>query len=183
MNQRLTKFFKGLNDWHITQRYSDRHKALDIIGNKVNFGYGTPLCAPENCLVLGITSEELSHNDKSLESGYGIRFKGLETGLEYLYWHTLPIFPVYGGDIVPRGQIIAYMGNAGMVYQGGKYVPLDNRLKEPYLGTHLHIQIEKDGKRVDPYPLLNFNWEPQYTLVDSISALIKVLKKISQGIK
>ena len=168
---------------HITQIFHEGHKALDIVGNKTNFGYGTPLCAPENCLVLGITSEELSHDNKSLEHGYGIKLRGLETGIEYLYWHCLPIFPVYGGDTVKRGQIMAYMGNAGLVYQGGNYVPLEQRIKAPFQGTHLHIQAEKDGQRIDLLPLINFSWEPTYTFTDLVGATMKVLRKISQGIK
>lgn len=177
----LSTFFKGMTLNSITQVYHAGHKALDIIGNKTNFGYGTPLCAPENCLVLGITKEELSHDNKDLEHGYGIKLKGLETGMEYLYWHCLPIFPVYGGNTVKRGQIVAYMGNAGLVYQGGQYVPLEQRTTNPFHGTHLHVQVEKDGVRIDPLPLINFQWQPTYTLSDFISATLVVLKKISQG--
>lgn len=178
----LTLFFKGMTRDHITQISHTRHQALDIVGNKTNFGYGTPLCAPENSLILGITSEKVTRDNHDLEHGYGIKFKGLETGIEYLYWHCLPIFPVNGGDVVKRGSIVAYMGNAGLVYHGGAYVPLDKRTSVPFKGTHLHIQAEKDGKRIDPFPLINFSWQPQYGVLEVMSATLVVLKKIAQGL-
>jgi hypothetical protein len=178
----ISTFFKGMTPGHISQIFHEGHQALDITGNKTNFGYGTPLCAPENCLVLGITKSELSHDNKDLEAGYGVRLKGLETGLEYLYWHCLPTFPVYGGDSVPRGQIVAYMGNGGPVYQGGKYVPLEERTTAPFKGTHLHVQVEKDGVRIDPLPLINFHWQPTYSFSDYLGAMLKVLNKISKQI-
>lgn len=180
---KLTLLFKGMTEGHITQVFHRGHDALDIIGNKSSFGYGTPLCAPENCLVLGITSEELTSDNKDLEHGYGIRLKGLETGLEYLLWHCLPIFPVYGGDIVSRGQIVAYMGNAGTVYQNGVYVPLAERTTKPFGGTHVHFEVFKQGDRIDPYPLFNWSWQPQYSLADYIGAFMRVLSKISKNIK
>lgn len=173
----ISTFFKGMTQGHVTQIFHKGHQALDIVGNKVSFGYGTPLCAPEMCRVLGITKEELSHDNKGLENGYGIRLKGLETGHDYLYWHCLPLFPVYGGDVVKAGQVVAFMGNAGLVYQGGQYVPLDKRNKMPFPGTHLHIQMELNGKRVDPLKHINFSWQPQYSLTELMSATIVVLKK------
>lgn len=180
----LTKFFKGMSKDNITQIFHPGHPALDITGNKTNFGYGTPLCAPENVLVLGINGDKpLTVDSHDLEYGYGIRLKGLETGHEYLYWHCLPYFPVWGGDTINRGQIVAFMGDAGDVSQGGSYVPLDQRLSAPYRGTHLHIQMYKDGTLIDPLPFINFSWEPQYTLMDQISATLKVLSKISKQLK
>lgn len=162
---------------HITQTFHSKHPALDIVGNDVNYGYGTPLCAPENCTVMGITTESLSHDNKALEHGYGIRLRGQETGYEYLYWHTLPIFPVWGGDSVKRGQIVAFMGNAGMVYVGGVYVPLEKRTKSPFAGTHLHIEMYEGSGKSNPLPLINWSWEPNWTYRDYLIAMVAVLKK------
>lgn len=182
----ITKFFKGMTPEHISQKFHSKHQALDIIGNDVLFGYGTPLCAPENCLVLGITLEILiPGTTKGLENGYGIRLKGLETGHEYLFWHCLPFFPVWGGETVPRGQIVAFMGNSGNVYAGGKYVPLEDRDQLPFDpkdpeedGLHVHVETFLKGKKVDPTTLINWSWEPSYTKIDLMKATVKVLEKV-----
>lgn len=182
---KLTLFFKGMTKDDITQVFHSGHKAWDLVEYNTPTGklYGTPLCAPENCLVLGVTKESLSHDNSGLEHGYGIRLRGLETGHDYLYWHTLPTFPVWGGDTVKRGQIVAYMGNAGYVTVGGVYVPLEERVKDPEPGTHLHVVVYKNGVEIDPMPLINWNWQPQYTFLDFVRAMMVVLKKISQNIK
>lgn len=164
----------------ISQTYHAGHRAWDIYERTpLVHTYGIALCAPEDCLVLGINGDTFTPNEhKRLENGYGIRLKGLETGLEYLYWHCLPTFPVWGGQRVNRGQIVAYMGNAGNVYAGGKYVPLDKRLEEPKLGTHVHFVVfDKDGNQIDPAPLFNWSWQPQYSYLDLLKAFIVVLQK------
>ena len=178
----LSKLFKGQTKGHTSQTFHRKHLALDIIGNNVNFGYGTPLCAPENCRVVRITGDTFTpdehQRDLKVEHGFGIYLKGLETGLEYLYWHCLPIFPVWGGDIVPRGQIVAFMGNYGLVYQEGKYIPIDQRTVAPYKGNHLHIQVEDEGHtRIDPTSLIDWNLEPSYTVLDLMKATLKVISK------
>ncbi len=179
----LTKFFKGMTRDNITQIFHDGHLGLDIISTNFKYGYGTPLVTPERSLILGITDEKVTEDNKDLEKGYGVRFRGLETGHEYLYWHCLPIFPINGGDEVGRGQIIAYMGNSGRVTVGGNLVPLSERTTNPYHGTHLHIQMYKGRELIDPFPFINWNWEPQYGFADSITAQLKVLNKIAKLIK
>ena len=163
----------------ITQGFHSKHLGWDLVERSTPQGqlYGTPLCAPENCTVLGVTLEELTHTNVGLEKGYGIRLKGIETGYEYLYWHCLPIFPVNGGDSVKRGQIVAYMGNAGYVTVGGIIVPIEDRLKDPEPGTHLHVEIFENGKQINPLPLVNWNWEPQWTTLDFMVALLATLQK------
>jgi hypothetical protein len=175
----LTLFFKGMVPFNITQGYHTDHKALDIMSWSRTNGYGTPLCAPENCRVDRITSkEQLVGHDQGLVRGHGVWLTGLETGYRYLFWHTLPLLPVNGGDIVKRGQIVAYMGNAGYVVSGGQYVPIEERTTPPYRGTHLHIEMfDKNGNAVDPKPFINWNWQPQYTLTDFMTAMIAVLQK------
>lgn len=180
----LTKFFKGMTKENISQIFHAGHPALDIISWQKGFtnGYGTPLCAPEMCRVEGITREwlEPEGSTEGIKNGYGIKLKGLETGYSYLFWHTLSVLPVNGGDIVKRGQIVAYMGNAGRVYSGGAYVPLEKRNYAPFPGTHLHIEMYDNGKQIDPLPFINFNWEPQYTLFENLEAIKNTLLKISR---
>jgi hypothetical protein len=174
----LSLVFKGMTKNHVSQIFHAGHKALDIVGNKTSYGYGTPLCAPENCTVMGITKEELSHDNKGLEHGYGIRLRGTTSNYEYLFWHCLPLFPVWGGDIVLRGQIVAFMGNSGNVYQGG-YVPLDKRNTPPFLGTHLHLVVYDRVHKIDidPIPLFDWKREPGYTVIDAMVATVRVLQK------
>ncbi len=188
----ISLLFKGMNKSSITQDFHKGHKALDITPpKKINFGYGTPLCAPENCLVLGINGDGFTaFSYKNFVYGYGIKLKGLETGHEYLFWHCLPMFPVWGGDMVKRGQIVAYMGNSGKVFQGNKEVELKDRDQLPFNpknpeedGLHLHFEMYKNGKQIDPTPHFNWSWQPQYGALDQIRASLVVINKIRKNIK
>lgn len=187
----LTKPFKGMNHTCITQGFHDRHKGWDIVSYAKPYvnGYGTPLCAPERCKIEKIVGDTYTpESHKPLAKGYGVWFTGLETGNVYVYWHTLPYLPVHGGDIVERGQIIAYMGNAGIVRSAGVDVPINERTTPPYKGTHLHVEIYKPGSsvggfggdRFDPALWYNLNLEPQYTVADQLRAIGVVLKKIAK---
>jgi len=179
MENILTLPFKKMTRDDITQVFHAGHEAWDLVENSTAFGklYSTPLCAPENCLILWNTKALLTTDHQDLEHGYGVRMKGLETGLEYLYWHTLPLSPVWGGQTVRRGQIVAFMGNSGNVRVGGTYIPLEERLKDPELGTHLHLEVYKDGDRIDPMPLFNWSWQPDWGLVEYMQAMLVVLQK------
>ena len=176
----LTKFFKNFKPDNISQTYHAGHLALDIVseGKGLINGYGKPLCAPEQCLVLGISGDTYSpDNHTAITKGYGVRLRGMETGHEYLFWHCMPLFPVWGGQTVQRGQIVAYMANSGNVYMGTKYVPIEQRLVPPYRGTHLHFEMFKGGNRISPLSHINWSWEPNYTLFDQMKAFVVVLEK------
>lgn len=175
----LTLFFRGMKPYHLTQGFHDKHQALDIVGT-----YGTPLCAPENCLVLGIRGDTFTPEDNTNTiKGYGIRLKGLETNTEYLFWHCLPYFPVWGGDTVKRGGIIAFMGNSGYVLVGGKEVQVDERLSPTKPGTHLHIEAELNGNRIDPLPLINWSWQPTWGYYDLLKATLVCVSKMARNVK
>jgi hypothetical protein len=155
-----------------TQTFHAGHQAIDYGGS-----YGTPLVAPEDCTVLGITPETFTPNDYApLTHGYGIRLLSLDGKRDWLFWHNLPIHPVSAGEKVKAGQIIAFMGNSGNVYSGGHYVPIEERTKS-HRGTHLHLELMVDGQRIDPLPLLTE--EPRYTVFDQMKATMVVLGKIS----
>jgi len=187
--------WKGMKPAHITQGFHEKHQGIDVAGeNPVLLrGYGVPLCAPENCRIeriIGDTFTPESH--ENLERGFGVWFTGLETGRVHVYWHTQPILPVHGGQIVQRGKILAFMGNSGKVWSGGKPVPIDERSVKPYAGTHLHWEIYPQGhpvgffggkNRIDPQPLLNWNWQPQYGWGDLLAAYKTTLEKVSSVIQ
>lgn len=173
---------------HISQTYHEGHRSLDLVnqGGYVN-GYGTPLCAMENMRIERIVGDSYtSDHEGNLERGYGVWATGLETGLVYLYWHTQPILPINGGDVIKRGGIIAWMGNAGKVFTGGVYVPLEQRTTAPFPGTHLHLTIYPQGQKigthdasaVNPLLYLNWDWEPQYSIFELLSAVSVTLKKL-----
>lgn len=174
---------------NISQTFHANHKGLDIwapkkTGNLAN-GYGEPLCAPEDVEILSITGDKLTEGNHALEHGYGVFMKGLETGYSYLFWHTLPVLPVNVGDVIRRGKIVGYMGNAGNVFAGGVYVPLEKRNTAPFNGTHLHIEMYDRGWQlgrrktfVNPLDHLNYFSEPTYTTGDQLTAASKVLMKM-----
>jgi murein DD-endopeptidase MepM/ murein hydrolase activator NlpD len=172
----------------ITQKFNTKHFAWDIVTTDTRkLRYGTPLAAPERVKVIRIVGDTYTPGDtKNLARGYGIFMQGLETGLFHQYWHTLPILPVSVGDIVERGKIVAFMGNAGTVRVGGKDVPVEQRLEDEKPGTHLHWEImetytpNKKGKHVDPKTLVDVGKLPTYTSVDVLRSTAVVLGKMSR---
>lgn len=189
---KITKPFKGATLGDITQFFNSTHRALDWakarrLGNKILSPYGTPLVAPERSKVVTIYGNNLAIDDSnlpntvgSLKNGYGVWMKGLETGYMHLYWHTQPILPISVGEIVERGQIVAFEGNAGNVMVNGTYVPLDQRLDFPYPGTHLHqASHDQAGQPIDPLTFIDMETEPTYTTADLLVAISKTLGKMS----
>ena len=189
----ISLLFKGMGRNSITQGFHFNHRAWDLVPpKKVYFGYGTPLCAPEDFEVLGINGDGFtpSSHEKFLY-GYGIKLKGLKTGLQYLFWHCLPMFPIWGGNRGKEGQIVAYMGNSGTVSQGGKPVELKDRDQVPFNpkdpeedGLHLHFELyDKNGKQIDPMSYFDWDKQPEYGAAEQIRAATVVLNKLIRNIK
>lgn len=189
----LTKPFKGMTLASVSQSFHDGHKAIDLasFNSSLVSGYGTPLCAMEDSRILKITGDSpVDETTAGLERGYGIYLRGLETGYSYLYWHCLPWFPVWGGDIVKRGQIVAYMGNAGNVRLGNNYVPINERTAPAKAGTHLHLEMFDKGyvvggkkKFLNPLEHISMLQDPIYTFTDQLKATLVVLSKIVKSVK
>lgn len=191
----FTKLFKGMRVEDITQGFSSVHPAIDIarnlpfIDNRF-WGYGQPLSAPENVRIESIVGNGFTPGDNTgLERGWGVWMTGLETGLVHVYWHSQPILPVNGGDVIPRGNIVCYMGNSGKVTSGGTPVPVEERNEKPHKGTHLHWEIYPNGHkigffggagRLDPRRLINWNWEPNNSLKHQLESYAKVLIKMQK---
>jgi len=168
---KLSTPIKNFTHDDITQHFHKDHKALDIVENSRKSIYGLPLCAMEDCKITRThrTDGFTPGSRAKLKDGYGLDMTGLETGLKYRYWHVQPYLPVSKGDVVKRGQIVAYMGNAGTVRVGGKDVPIEERTEKPYRGTHLHLMVWKNNKLTDPLPLIDFYQLPTY----GASAILK----------
>lgn len=174
---KLLKPFRGATFHSISTHYNPTHKATDWW-----YKYGTPLVAPENGKVIRILGNEYTPgNTHPLAKGYVIEIEG-ESGLQHEYWHIMPYLPVKVGDIVTRGQIVAYMGNSGNVLSNGKYVPVADRTKAPYYGTHLHQNVIRGEEYLDPYILIDMTEEPAYTIVDQLSAMGKTVKNMATSI-
>ncbi len=187
---KILKPYKGFSLANITQFYTQTHHAIDSVPKRTwGLGaYGTPLVAPEKVTIGKIYDSQYDplnpHDDRPITNGYGLWMLG-ESGYEHLYWHTQPTFPVERGDVVEKGTIIAYVGNSGNVFVGGQYVPIGDRDHEPFLGTHLHQQIDNQNNGVpdkgyphDPLDFIDLDTEPSYTIMDELKAATKTLLKI-----
>ena len=166
--------FKNATSNKISTPFTLVHPAVDWFDK-----YGTPLVAPEDCVVMGITGEEFTpDNYEPLRRGYGIKLRG---NYDWLFWHCQPIFAVRVGEEVKAGQIIGYMGNSGNVLAGGKYVPVEERANEPHSGTHLHLECWNGIVRIDPVPLMTE--EPNYTYFEAIKAISITIGKLLNLLK
>ena len=183
--ERLSIPYKGATPNHVSQTFHSGHKGLDMVVFAANNGYGTPLTAPEDVKVLRIIGDTYTPgSNRKLEHGYGLFMKGLETGFTHFYWHTLPILPVSVGQVVRRGEIVAFMGNAGNVRSGGVYVPIEQRTKKPYAGTHLHYELMSPEYRLggvkrplNPLDYLDWGLEPTYGIFGLVGAVSAVVAK------
>jgi len=79
--------------------------------------------------------------DKPDREGLVISVKGRD-GVRTLYMHLSKIL-VKKGDVIKRGQLIAKSGNSGQTVNGRPLAP------------HIHIQVKKDGKNIDPLVYVN----------------------------
>lgn len=178
--------YKGANKSHISQGYHDAHKALDFSPYQ---GWGKFLCAPENVKITNvIDSLELSESLDPMKRGYGVMMQSIEHPTRYhLFWHCLPISIVSMGDTVMAGGIVAQMGNSGECYRGGVYVPLEDRNKTK-AGTHLHWEYfdeGADGSRnyINFFNEIDWNAQPNYSILDQIIAITKIVTKIKVVLK
>lgn len=183
----VTKPFKKASVHSITQGFHSQHNGLDMVTPPGMTAYGTPLCAPERVRIMTVIGNTYTANDSTnTKRGYGLFMKGLETGYIHQFWHTLPIIPVSVGDIIQRGKIVAFMGNAGYVKRNGVYVPLERRNDSDKPGTHLHWEMmekyenNKEFGHVDPRQFIDWSLEPTYTVMDQLTTYTKVLAKIAR---
>ncbi len=102
----------------------DFHTGIDIANRK-----GTPIYAADGGTVVLVKKLNYSY-------GYYLRIKHDNTGYETLYAHCSEIL-VEEGQRVNKGQVIAKMGSTGNS-----------------TGNHLHLEIIKNGQKINPRPLL-----------------------------
>lgn len=180
----MLKPFKKFNLENITQGYHEKHRAIDSLPFRKEGAYGTPLVAPEDCVIGKIYGNKYTPDDlQPVKNGFGLFMKGPK--YEHLYWHTQPVFPVNTGDFVKKGTIVAYCGNSGNVFSNGEYVPVGERYIPNFKGTHLHQTISEIGvgELLNPMDFIDLNEEPQYTLWDELKAISTTLLKITTLLK
>jgi hypothetical protein len=161
--------YKGFNLQHITQGWSESHKAFDIAKPKLGASFGTWLVAMENCIVENIMSAENWDNGWEYDRGFGILLRSIANPeVKYSYWHTLAFFPVNKGDTVLQGQPVAMLGNSGYCISNGQVVQYKDKLKYPFLGAHCHLSCPQNTiDRIDFSIPINFD------LITTISLTLK----------
>lgn len=119
----------------ITQKFSSKHKALDIVKYKSQLDN---IIAHTDGKVVFCQTGHKNNKGSTGNASYGNCIKLEHTnGYSTLYAH-LDSVAVKLGDTVKKGQVIGRMGNTGNSY-----------------GAHLHWEVRKNNKHVDPTPYLN----------------------------
>ena len=108
------------------------HTGQDILA-----AYGTPIFAVDSGVVTTIYYEP-NANYLTCNGGYGnLVVITHDNGLQTYYAHCSAIADIYVGQRVTAGENIAFVGSTGRSY-----------------GNHLHIEVHKNGYKVDPTPYL-----------------------------
>lgn len=108
------------------------HTGQDILAP-----YGTPIFAVDSGVVTSIYYEA-NANYLSCNGGYGnLVVITHDNGLQTYYAHCSAIADIYVGQRVTAGENIAFVGSTGRSY-----------------GNHLHIEVHKNGYKVNPSPYL-----------------------------
>lgn len=142
--------------------------------------YGEFLVAPEDVEVIQlIDAENISPDLAPLSRGYGILMRSIKNpSVEYLHWHCLPVFPCEEGDFIKQGEEVAQIGNSGFVMQGGTIVPISDRLKPPYYGSHTHFERRENGRYTDPLTYIDWSIEVSGVELSVIQKIINNLIKL-----
>jgi murein DD-endopeptidase MepM/ murein hydrolase activator NlpD len=158
-------YLNPVNKGKITQHYGENpelyqerfgikyHNGVDI----VSF-HGDKLYAPEDGYIYKYY--DLSHG--SVSKGFGVCILGNpdENGFcnEWVLWHTMSNVQIPKDGKVKQGDIVAYEGDSGAVFQNGVEVPDSQKGVKPFPGTHLHLGLRKVHQMKSPiHPLKNIH--------------------------
>ncbi|HFE62851.1 MAG TPA: hypothetical protein ENK14_00350 [Caldithrix sp.] len=97
---------------------------------------GIDIVAPQGTPVVASADGSVLYSGWTMDGGYTIII-GHTNGYYTFYKHNLRNL-VYNNQRVKQGEVIAYLGNSG----------------EKSYGPHLHFEIWKDGKPIDPRKLI-----------------------------
>ncbi|NLK98210.1 MAG: M23 family metallopeptidase [Epulopiscium sp.] len=115
-------------DGIITSRFGDR---INPVLNKKEFHEGIDIGAEKEKKIVAVKSGTVLLVKYSQTYGNILKYE-VEDGYVITYAHCNEIF-VKEGEKIKQGQVIASVGNTGMV-----------------TGPHLHYGISKNGKFIDP---------------------------------
>ena len=119
----------------ITQGYSSVHNAVDVV--KAPSLLDDIIAHSAGKVIFCQTGYKNAKGSKG-NASYGNCVKiDHGNGFATLYAHLNKVY-VVNGQSVEHGQAIGYMGDSGNAY-----------------GAHLHFEVWKDGKRIDPTAYLN----------------------------
>ena len=118
----------------ITQGFSASHKAVDIGRSHVT---GEPVIAHTAGKVVFCQTGHKNNKNATGNATYGNCVKiDHGNGFSTLYAHLATV-SVKKGDVVKAAQVIGTMGNTGRSF-----------------GMHLHFEVRRDNKHIDPTPYL-----------------------------
>jgi hypothetical protein len=117
---------------------------------------GIDMAAPEGVKIYAMEEgvvEDIK-NDSHNGNGVVIKYTGAADGYRSTMIHMLKPPAVQKGQSLIKGQFLGYVGSTGTS-----------------TGFHLHLEIRKDGKLIDPATVINFEpWTPRDYQFDSSNA-------------
>lgn len=120
----------------ISQYYNDSHSAIDIVGENYTLDYIT---AHSQGRIVEIQDGRSNMKGSIGNIAYGNYIKiDHQNGYQTLYAHMQAGLNVKNNQYIEQGTIIGYMGDSGDAY-----------------GAHLHFEVWKDGRRINPTEFLN----------------------------
>lgn len=147
----------------ITNRYSNSHTGVDIVGKGSTLD---DIVAHSDGTVIFLQTGRKNQKGSTGNASYGncikLRHAG---GYDTLYAHLATV-NVKMGEKVKKGQVIGTMGDSGNAY-----------------GSHLHFEVFKNNRRVNPTPYLTrdfietSSYYPIYK--GNTTSIVDALKSIS----
>lgn len=120
----------------INQNYSNNHPAIDLVGENYTLDN---IVAHSNGIIVELIDGRSNIKGSIGNIAYGNYIKiDHQNGYYTLYAHLQNGINLRKNQLIKQGQTIGYMGDSGNAY-----------------GKHLHFEIWKDNKRINPQEYLN----------------------------
>lgn len=117
----------------INTLFGSNHKGIDFAWNSKHGGPNAPIYASGAGKVIRVVDGKKNNLNRLIKSFGNLVEIMHADGSVTRYAHLRTGAVVKKGDIVDAGEIIGYMGNSGYAF-----------------GNHLHFELIKDGKRINP---------------------------------
>lgn len=143
------------------------HEAIDAIAGNPAETYGTPFVCPFPSATLYAFQPEANPT-----AGARIRLSHKDTNGDILIMGGLHLFDLVEKQVYLQGDILGYVGNYG-------YVLPKPTIGAPFAGSHIHLELWKNGTPVDP--LLYF--DPQNPFIGKDTGIEKDAGRIRWAIQ